>query len=192
LRPEGAESTLSLALILVLALQSVASEDAAPVVTAPAPAVGGLVVEAPRPPRPRNIDDRDQPLNGAVPQGEYESRVQGAVSRSQSLLGPLDGGWIVEDGSGAALFRFQLVDRGFAAAALEGVWSDQRVGGADGRGFFSAITRSGATVTLRFVRPGGATTLTLEPRPAGGFSGSLTATAPGQPEQRTAVVMRRP
>ena len=156
--------------------------SAAPSILAVPPAFAGPD------PGPRRIDDLGRPLSGAVPQGAYEARVRGAVERAQTLQGPLDGGWIVADAAGARLFRFQIVDPGYASRDIEGVWSDLRGGGPDATGFFTEVARSGATVTMQLVRTGaGATTLTLEPRLDGGYAGEMVVGA-----VRTAVVMRRP
>lgn len=200
MRPAGVESTLSHAILLSIILQAgvaampggAASPEPAPPVTAPAQSPAILSVPppfaAPTPPEPRRIDDLSRPLTGFVPQGSYEAGVRGAVARAQNLLGPLDGAWLVTDPAGAILFRFQLVDPGFSGGPLEGVWSDQGASGPDARGFFSGISRMGTTVTLQFARPGaGASTLTLQPRPEGGYAGELASVA-----ARTQVVMIRP
>jgi len=147
--------------------------------------------EAP-PSEPRSIDD-PRPLTGFVPQGSYEDGVRGAISRAQTLLGPLDGAWVVTNLADAPLLRLQLVDPGFARGAIEGVWADQNAVGPDSRGFFSDISRAGTTVTLQFARPGeGTSTLTLQVRPEGGYAGELVSAEIGRPETRTPVTMMRP
>jgi hypothetical protein len=213
LRPEGAESTLSLAVILALGLQAAAPDASAPVSTAPAaapipapspapaaPAPAGPPIldvpppfAGPAPSEPRRIDDLTRPLTGFVPYGSYEARVRGAVARAQNLQGPLDGAWLVTDAAGAQLFRFQLVDPGFSGGAIEGAWSDPRAAGAAARGFFTGIARTGTTVKMQFARPGaGASTLTLQPRAEGGYAGELVSVEVGAPEARAQVTMTRP
>lgn len=203
MRPEGAESTLSLSIVIAMILQAAVPaipQAAVPAEIAPSPPSGQdaaiLPVPAPftppDPAEPRRIDD-PRPLTGFVPQGSYEAGVRGAVARAQNLLGPLDGGWLVLHATGAPLLRLQLVDPGFSGGALEGVWSDQRAGGPDARGFLSGMSRLGTTVTMQFARPGaGASTLTLQPRAEGGYAGDLVSAEVGRPETRTAVTMVRP
>ena len=143
---------------------------------------------APAEPPARNIDDLDDPLTGAVPQGSYEQGLRGAFSRSQSLKGPLDGGWVVSDAAGAPLYRLQLVDPGFAGATLEGVWADLRQpSGIDARGFLSAIRREGAGLHLQFAHGREVVSMKLDPTTAGGFAGELAAGA----DRRRVVVSRR-
>lgn len=163
MRSQGAESTLSLPLLLVLIAAAVDSSAAAA-------------------PAPRRIEDK-APLTGAVPQGSYEEGVRGRVAQAQNLKGPLDGGWIVRDQAGAALFRFQLVDPGFAGGVIEGVWLDAATGGPTGTGFFDSIERNAFATTLRMARG----TLTLTPRSEGGWAGEFSA-----PSGRRAVTMTRP
>lgn len=118
-----------------------------------------------------------------MPQGPYEEGVRGRIAQAQTLKGPLDGSWIVRDQNGAPLYRFQLVDPGFAGGALEGVWLDAVTGGPAGTGFFDSIDRNAFTATFRMARG----TLTLAPRPEGGWAGELKASS-----GRRAVTMIRP
>ena len=195
MRPDDAESTLSLAVAFALTLQMAASAE--PVAPTPSPAAPSIL-SVPPPfagpqPGPRRIDDLARPLTGAVPQGSYEARVRGAVERAQTLQGPRDGGWIVVDAAGARLFRFQIVDPGFASRRIEGVWSDLRAAGPDATGFFTDVARSGVTVTLQFARAGGGeATLTLQPGPQGGYVGEMVSVRTGAAASRAQVTMTRP
>lgn len=140
---------------------------------------------------PRRIDDQSRPLTGAVPQGSYETGIRGAFSRNQSLQGPLDGPWLLKDSAGTTLFRMQLVDPGYAGGRLEGAWQDLRAGSPmDNSGFFSAVSREGARLTLQFARTGaGLTVITVDQRPDGAYAGEMRA---GQADAAAPVVLARP
>jgi len=182
LRSDGPESTLSLAVLLLIGLQA---------------EVAQLLPERPSLPPPgpeRRLDDRGTLLNGFVPQGSYEAGLHGAISRAQSLQGPLDGGWVVRPlGSDEAVLRVQLVDRGVSGGRLEGAWWDLRGSGPQSSGFFTGAGRTGTAVTLQFASADrGAVSLEVRPDGEGGFTGELAELRAGEAAVRMRVVMARP
>jgi hypothetical protein len=124
---------------------------------------------------PRHIDDLSKPLLGAVPQGTYESGVQGAFARAENLQGPLDGAWVLSETDGSKLYRFQLDDPGFRGGPVEGAFTDLNAAGAmGGSGFLEAVSRDGSNLTLTFEIRGVQAVAALEGRPGGTFAGKLT------------------
>ena len=169
---------------LWLAIQALEPSEAAP----PAPSPFAAPAQSPTTPpsAPRRIDD-SRPLTGMVPQGSYEERLRGAFARTQSLQGPLDGAWVLKDAGGSSLYRVQLVDRGYAGSALEGVWSDLKAGpGAVATGFLAAAVRDGERLTLQFTETP-RTVATLDFKAGAGFAGALKSGDREQP-----VTMVRP
>jgi hypothetical protein len=174
-----------------------AAVQAAPLVPGAQPAIPILTPVAPPPPstaaarrptldRPVMIDESDRTPDNpptALDLG-YEARIKGSASNAQGLQGPLDGGWTVRGGDGAALYGLQLVDRG-DYGPLEGAW--RAMGGSGRVGLIDSVDRFGTVLTIRITPPGKRTAvLTLTASGGGGWSGEVADEAGARP-----VTMRR-
>jgi hypothetical protein len=132
---------------------------------------------------------------GAAPDGPpslrdmaYESRMRASFASAQSFQGPLDGAWTLTDASGAALYAFQLVDKG--KGVVEGAWRDLRpTGGAETSGFIDQIQRSEAGLVLRFAPAAGSPTsvATLQ----GGYGGQWTGDLLEQGSRKSVSLKRK-
>lgn len=170
-----------------------------PVEAVPPPIAGPPpVAVAPPPPQPDDSAEPDEaaeagqprpPAQGYTTSDEYlEARMREAYIVAERRQGPINGSWLVKSTDGAPLFRIEMVDAGLAYP-LEGAWSDVRAKGIlDAHGFLNGAARSTYGLTLSFTRADGTQeSLTLDPRPAGGYAGELV-----RGEARTPVVMTRP
>ncbi len=164
-----------------------AAAIAAPPASPPPPAA----YAAPGPGRPTNINE-----TGVAPDGPpsardlvYENRVRATYNAAQGAQGPMDGRWtLTEQGSGATLFVFQLVDAP-RTGALEGVWRDpSRPPGVNASGIVADVSRDGGHVTLTFspTNSGSTVVLVLLPSADGSWSGEMQANGVSR-----AVVLRR-
>ena len=157
--------------LIAMLLAAADPPAAAPVATSPPPPAS---LAAPPPLTPRHIDDLSKPLTGAVPQGSYEVGVQGAFARAENLQGPLDGTWVLSEGT-ARLYRFQLDDPGFRGGAVQGAFQDlNSIGVPGGSGFVDGVVREGTALTMNFEVRGAAATVSLEVRPGGTYAGKMT------------------
>jgi len=126
------------------------------------------------PAEPRHIDDLSKPLTGAVPQGSYEVGVQGAFARAENLQGPLDGTWVLSEGT-SKLYRLQLNDPGYRGGPVQGAFQDLNAQGAVGAsGFVDGVVREGTTLSFSFESRGTPATVSLEVRPGGTYAGRMT------------------
>ncbi|PLR18664.1 hypothetical protein SGCZBJ_23720 [Caulobacter zeae] len=169
--PQAAADPLA-DLIAASGPQTTDEEDEAPP-TAPAPRHKPTIlpIPAPEPATPTTA-------GGAMSvEQAYELRVKGSIAAAQGLQGPLDGGWILRDADGVALYSLQIADPAGGYGPVEGAWRDLRRPGAVGStGLIDSIERTyygGAAV--RFMpRAGVGSTLALNVGPDGSWSGRLT------------------
>ena len=136
----------TLPLLLAAALAGPADP---PVQAAPAPITAPSPVAAPAP-APASLSQI-----AADQARAYEASLRSAIQSAQSAQGPLDGGWLLVDGSGQRLYRFEFSDRGVGLGLAEGAWRDLRVAGAaQGSGFITSIATDGSKLMLRFYELG--------------------------------------
>lgn len=171
------------------------AQPAVPILTAPAapppaatppgyvraapydPTDGGSIRPAaparPRLDRPVMIDEAGVSPDGpptALDLG-YEARIRGSAASAQGLQGPLDGGWTVRGPDGAAIYGFQLVDRG-GYGPLEGAW--RAMGGSGRVGLIDSLDRQGSILIIRVTRVYGKTAvLTLTATSDGSWVGDM-------------------
>jgi hypothetical protein len=139
--------------------------------------------------------DDAEPAPGAPDQ---QAAVKSAYAAAESLLGPLDGLWRLEDTSGRALFILDLSDPGpppapLAAApddpGLEGAWRDPADPRApDASGLIDGARRSGDHLSIAFTRGTDQAPVAIDLRKSrdGRWTGALTIAG-----ARQAVVMTR-
>jgi hypothetical protein len=130
---------------------------------------------------------------------DQEAAIQAAFQAAESLQGPLDGVWRLDDASGRTLFVFALSDPGGRPAPLaaspdnpgvEGAWRDpDRPRDVDGSGLLDSVRRDGRRVQIRFVVGPDrlCEVVTLKAAGTARWKGELSA-APGA---RRAVIMTR-
>jgi hypothetical protein len=92
---------------------------------------------------------------------DQQASIRAAFDAAETLQGPLDGLWRLEDGAGRTLFIFDLVDPGGSPAPLsatpdnpevEGAWRDPRgPRSPDSSGFVDSVRSDGRWVQIRFV-----------------------------------------
>lgn len=139
---------------------------------------------------------------GAPGSDDQAAAVQAAFDAAESLQGPLDGLWRIEDADGRTLFVFDLIDPGGPPAplsadpdhpGLEGAWRDpNRPRGPDSSGVIDVVSRAGEHLSIRFVQGSGqgsaraTRALALTQDASGGWSGELAGDGARRP-----VVMRR-
>jgi hypothetical protein len=116
----------------------------------------------------------------------YDRGVRGAFQAEQSLMGPLDGQWVVHGPDGAPMFTLLLNDPG-DLVAIDGAWRDLRAG-RKGTGLLDSIVREGQALVVRFNdgTSAGGLTLRLEPSGDGRWRGEVQETGARRP-----VVMSR-
>jgi hypothetical protein len=108
---------------------------------------------------------------------DIDARLRASAAAAQSLQGPLDGGWRLNDGEGRLLYRLQIIDPGpNGREGLGAAWFDpRRVGAFYARGVVDDMVREGNTVTIRFT-PGPAgpqSVLVLHPSAYSDWFGDL-------------------
>lgn len=122
----------------------------------------------------------------------YEATILGGAAAAQGRQGTLDGAWDLGGETGAAMFRFQLVQPG-EGEPVDGAWRNltaARGAGAGARGasgFVLAAQEPGRLI-LRFYEPGAAAPVmvTLRPTADGAWRGEMVREGAARP-----VVMRR-
>jgi hypothetical protein len=129
--------------------------------------------------------DTDPPMAPA----DYDAAIKSAFDAQQALYGPLDGGWVLTDRDGRALYSFEITDPGQKAGLAAGAWRDlARLAAIDGKGYFTGIDRRGERLVLRFREHPGwfAKVVVLKPAADGAWRGRLRAGLSLRP-----VVMKR-
>jgi hypothetical protein len=118
---------------------------------------------------PPNVDDK-----------AYNDRVRSSFAAAESFEGPLDGGWTLATARMGALYGFQVVDH---EGKLEAAWRDlKRSGQPDSSGFVDEISRTGATLTLRFKPTADReVTATLDLKPDGRWTGRVAINGEAAP-----------
>lgn len=154
------------------------------------PAGGGSIRPStparPKLDRPVMIDEAGVSPDGPPTQLDlgYEARIRGSAASAQGLQGPLDGGWTVRGPDGAAIYGFQLVDRG-GYGPLEGAW--RAMGGSGRVGLIDSLDRTGSVLTIRVTRVYGKTAvLTLSAGSDGSWVGDMSDETGTKP-----ITMRR-
>jgi hypothetical protein len=85
-----------------------------------------------------------------------DARIRASAEAAERFQGPLDGSWTLVDGSGRAIYAFQLVDHVGGRDPPEGVFRDLRRAPVPGDiGMIDTMDRTGDSLDL-----------TLRPRPA--------------------------
>lgn len=86
-----------------------------------------------------------------APQSEGEAAYQAGVTQAQinadALSGPMDGAWLVRDGSGRTLLRLVLNDRG-GGRPVEGAWMAEPASGRHATGVVGPVTHDGTHAVL--------------------------------------------
>ena len=115
-----------------------------------------------------------------VDDGAYNDRVRGSFAAAQAFEGPLDGGWTLATTRMGPIYALQVVDH---EGRLEAAWRDlKRSGHADTSGFVDEISRTGATLVLRFKpAPDREVTATLELKPDGRWTGRIAINGEAAP-----------
>ena len=110
----------------------------------------------------------------------YNDRVRGSFAAAEAFEGPLDGGWTLATTRMGPLYALQVVDH---EGKLEAAWRDlKRSGQPDTSGFVDEISRTGATLTLRF-KPGAdrEVAATLDLKPDGRWTGRIAINGEAAP-----------
>ena len=105
----------------------------------------------------------------------YDRAVRETAAAARARSGQLDGGWTLAGADGAALYRFQFVNRGSGQA--EGAWRDLNGGpGIQGSGVLALVGYDGDSLTLRFYEAGpeDPVVVTVRPGAAGAWKGELS------------------
>ncbi|WP_269714517.1 hypothetical protein [Caulobacter sp. NIBR2454] len=136
--------TRTLALLLILLASPAVAQDVAQPVPAPTAALQPDEDAAESaPPQPQI--ERPYEAPPAEPDPVYVSRVQGRIGAAQSQRGPLDGGWILTDASGAQLYHLQFSET--PQNGLEGAWRDLRRGGVSTLGVIDEVAYADGALT---------------------------------------------
>ncbi len=81
----------------------------------------------------------------------YQSGISSHFHIEQSMLGPMDGVWVVSDRAGRAIFSVVLND--VNGSQMEGAWRDRRESGPFAMGVLNTVTHDRSKLTLTFHKP---------------------------------------